>query len=338
LNRIEKELNAESLEVRIPVNAALSSARPAARLKDLRSKRRIIALRGSKKQLAGAVSTTLCVLGRRLVQSQTLVVLVPTDGSDPRRDWGWDAKQLGSALWLADPLNADGKGSWLEYFNELLSNGNGGSGEDIAWFGLNFKGRSIASGLGEAPRILELLGQQLRPMSLLDETDEAVLRDDTPTARRILACQKQFYSVLTGSGGDSGNMTPLFSDAPAEEVSEVLEGGGRLDGWPQCLAPGARPAGMVTSGADVWVASDAVAYSTCVEFPPDAGVEGATLLAVQRWRRRGETADEDWELELHQTIPWSAGRKAGGTLRCDGRGCVALASAADRRTFGGLIG
>jgi hypothetical protein len=101
------------------------------------------------------------------------------------------------------------------------------------------------------------------------------------------------------------------------------------------MEQGARPAGMVISGLDVFVASDTIAYSTCIEFPVNAGFDGATLLAVQRWSRGEES---DWRLELHQTIPWSMGSRAGGTLRCDCRGCVALARAQDKRTFGGLIG
>ena len=110
-----------------------------------------------------------------------------------------------------------------------------------------------------------------------------------------------------------------------------------MDNWNKCLEPGARPSGMKISGSDVWIASNTLAYSTCVEFPPNAGVDGATLLALLRWSRDSEDND-DWKLELHQTIPWSAGSKAGGTLRCDCRGCVALARVPESRTFGGLIG
>lgn len=332
LNRMEKEMNAEDLEVRIPVNTAISSARPTSRLKDLRSKRRILAIRGSREQLSGLVWDTLCVLRRRLVQSKTLVVLVPTDGSQ-KEDWGWDTNQLGNnALWLADPLNVDGEGGWISYFSELLASNN----DALAWFALNFKGRSIASALGEAPRLLELLGQQLQPMELLDETDAAEFPEDNQVAAQILECQKKFYGILTDSSINN-EMKAVFTTRPADEVNEVVNGGGRIDGWDLCLEPGARPTGMVIASSDVWVASDSLAYSTCVEFPPNAGVDGATLLAVQRWGRE-MPGDEEWKLELHQTIPWSVGSSAGGTLRCDCRGCVALARTQEKRTFGGLIG
>lgn len=273
------------------------------------------------------------------MQSQTLVVLVPTDGSK-KEDWGWDTKKLGSALWSAEALNVDGEGGWIDYFSDLLGNDDGGGSsnndDELAWFALNFKGRSIASGLGEAPRVLELLGQQLQPMELLDDTDEAELLEDGSAAKQVLDCQKKFYSVLTDSS-DENEMQPIFTTHSADEVNEVVEGGGRIDDWKKCLEPDARPAGMVISGSDAWVASDTLAYSTCIEFPSNAGVAGATLLAVQRWgRETGE--DGEWKLELHQTIPWSAGMSAGGTLRCDCRGCVALARGQDKRTFGGLIG
>ena len=336
LNRMEKELNAERLQVKIPVNAAISSARPTASLQDLRSKRRIIAIRGTKEQFSGEIWTTLCTLRRRLVQSQTLVVLVPTDGSQ-KKDWGFDTTQLGSALWLAEPLKVDGEDGWLNYFSELLDNGDESinNDNDLAWFALNFRGRSIASGLGEVPRVLELMGQQLQPMDLLDDTDEDEIFSDVSVAKQILECQKKFYNVLTSSS-DENDMQPIFTSSPVQEVDEVINAGGRIDNWKACLEPGARPEGMVISGSDVWVPSENVAYSTCIEFPPNAGMDGATLLAVQRWGR--ENADEDWKLELHQTIPWATGSRAGGTLRCDCRGCVALARAQDKRTFGGLIG
>ncbi len=338
LSRMEKELNAEDLEVRMPVNAAFSSARTMSRLRDLKGKRRILAIRGSNEELSGPVWNTLSLLRRRLVQSQTLVVLVPTDGSQ-RLDWGWNANRLGgNSLWLADALNVDGQGGWLSYFDELLDKGDGGGGgssDEVAWFALNFKGRSIASGYGNAPRVLELLGQQLQPMELLDKKDEAELQEGTPAVRQILERQLKFYSILTDSS-DENDMRPVFSTNSAAEVDEVVNGGGRIDGWDKCLEPGARPSGMAISGSDVWVASNTLAYSTCIEFPTSAGIEGATLLAVQRWGREG--GDGEWKLELHQTIPWSPGSRAGGTLRCDCRGCVALARSPEKRTFGGLIG
>lgn len=245
---------------------------------------------------------------------------------------------MNNALWLAEPLNVDGQDGWISYFQELLDNGdssNSDSNGKLAWFALNFKGRSIASGLDEPPRVLELLGQQLQPMELLDDTDKDDVRESVPDEKQILEYQKKFYNVLTDSS-DANDMQPIFSDTAAEEVNEVVTGGGRIDGWDICLKPDARPAGMVISGSDVWVESNTVAYSTCIEFPSNAGIDGGTLLAVQRWGRVAEGGD--WKLELHQTIPWSPGTRAGGTLRCDCRGCVALARAQEKRTFGGIIG
>ena len=121
-----------------------------------------------------------------------------------------------------------------------------------------------------------------------------------------------------------------------KEVNEVIEAGGRIDGWVECLKPDARPENMVIADQDIFVSSPTLAFSTCIEFPPNAGIDGATLLASQRWVRA--TANDEWKLELHQTIPWATGTRAGGTLRCDCRGCVALTSSQEKRTFGGLIG
>mmetsp|Transcript_31101 Transcript_31101/g.62609 ORF Transcript_31101/g.62609 Transcript_31101/m.62609 type:complete len:511 (+) Transcript_31101:96-1628(+) len=339
LRRMEKELNAERLKLRLPVNEAFSSVRPTATLKELRGKRRILAIRGTKASLR-EVFQSMGALRNRFVQSQTLVVLVPTDGSC-KEDWDWNEKQNSEALWLANPINIDGNGGWLEYFNELLESNDSddeiiSSKDELAWFALNFKGRSIASGLGEPPRAIELLGQQLQPMEILDESDESKHTIDKHSiVEEILDCQSKFYSALTGSS-DENEMITQFSKTSAREVDEVLSGGGRIDSWNECLKPGARPAGMKTAGSDVWIVSENLAYSTCVEFPENTGFDSATLLALQRWSRDNNLVK--WKLELHQTIPWSVGSRAGGTLRCDCRGCVALTRAQERRTFGGLIG
>jgi hypothetical protein len=364
LRRMEKELNASSLSVRLPVNTAISSVRPEARLTELKSKRRIVAIRGSKEQLqSSGVIDTLCFLRRRLIQSQTLVVLIPTEGMKSNNGWWFDSDQLGDALWLGDACNL---AEWEDYFNDLVEN----PSNELAWFALNFNGRSIASGLNEAPRLLELLGQQLQPMEILDESDEPEIvgGDKASIAMDILENQKQFYQVLTGSDNDA-EMQKVYSTKSTEEVNEVcndvcvyvhtlvtrctnlnnlypiydffnsekvLAGGGRIDNWSTCLEPSARPSGMTISGSDVYISSPTIAYSTCIEFPTNAGIDGATLLAVQKWSR--ENTDKDWKLELHQTIPWSSGSRAGGTLICDCRGCVALARNDEKRTFGGLIG
>jgi HAMP domain-containing protein len=216
LKRMEKELNAGSLSVRLPVNTAISSVRPEVRLVELRSKRRIIAIRGSKEQLKlNGVLDTLCVLRKRFVQSQTLVVLVPTGGTLSKADWGLDNYQLGDALWLGDACNL---AEWENYFSELVDN----PGDKLAWFALNFNGRSIASGLNETPRLLELLGQQLQPMEILDKTDDAELLDgcNKLIAKQVLDKQRQFYRILTDSDVES-EMQSIYSTMPSPEVDEV---------------------------------------------------------------------------------------------------------------------
>ena len=193
LRRMEKELNAEGLEVRVPVSSAwgdrFGNMKSVTRLKELRGKRRVLAVLGNNNRLR-EVLNLCCVLRKRLIQSQTLVVLVPLDGSQ-RQDWMEkdQLRQMGDALWLADPLNVDGKSGWIDYFRGLLEdNDNGddssrnvGGEEKLAWFALNFKGRSIASGVGPyPPRLLELMGQQLQPMEILDEADETESMERMP--------------------------------------------------------------------------------------------------------------------------------------------------------------
>lgn len=143
-----------------------------------------------------------------------------------------------------------------------------------------------------------------------------------------------FYDALTK--GNQGVIETVYSQSNSKEVSEVIELGGRIDSWKDCLVEGARPSEMQVSEADVTIFSNTEAYTTCIEFPANTGMDSASLLAVQRLTRANK--DEPWKLELHQTIPWTIESKAQGTLQCDCRGCVALTKGEDRRTFGGIIG
>mmetsp|Transcript_27245 Transcript_27245/g.62527 ORF Transcript_27245/g.62527 Transcript_27245/m.62527 type:complete len:100 (-) Transcript_27245:56-355(-) len=98
---------------------------------------------------------------------------------------------------------------------------------------------------------------------------------------------------------------------------------------------------MTISGSDALIVSDTEAWSTCIEFPAGTGFDSATLLAVQKWIRKSVSTGVDknsWQLQLHQTIPWTPGSKAGGTLRCDRRGCTALAREQEKGwNFRGMI-
>lgn len=324
LTRIEKELNAEDLRVRLPSNAIADNpyGQPESLLLLKKSSLppRIIALCGTASQLQEAL-TCLRVLGRRLKQSSTFVVAVPLDGSK-RSDWGIDART--STPWLAEAFDVD---EWRAYFDGLSES----SGE-FRWFGLNSNGRSFGSGSGEFPQWLQVLGQHLRPTELLDEDDKAVSLNSEEL--NVIEFQNKFYKALTT--GDYDALTSLYSPEQSPLVSEVVSAGGRLDGWKSCLEEGARPEGMKVSGSDAVIVTDTQAFSTVVEFPANTGIDTATLLATQQWVR--SSPNEEWKLELHQTIPWSPESRAQGTLRCDCRGCVALTRAAERRTFGGLIG
>lgn len=322
LTRIEKELNAENLVVRLPSNVLADnpygSPESLLTLKRSNTPPRIIALCGTASQLQEPL-TSLRVLGRRLKQSSTYVVAVPVDDSK-RGDWGIDQR----LNWLAEAVDVK---EWKDYFDGLSDSTN-----DFRWFGLNSNGRSFGSGSGEIPQWLQVLGQHLRPTELLDEDDKTVCLSDEEAS--VIECQTKFYKALTT--GDYETLTALYSPEQSPLVSEVVSAGGRLDDWKSCLEDGARPEEMQTSGSDAVIVSDTKAYSTVVEFPANVGIDAATLLATQQWVR--SSPDDEWKLELHQTIPWSPQSRAQGTLRCDCRGCVALTRSAERRTFGGLIG
>ena len=324
LERIEKEMNAEFLPVRLPNNRfAERPYGPAVQLTQLRGKKRIIALCGNKDQIKTAL-TEVRVFRNRLFQAAAIVIPVPTDGSSVS-DWGISKEEIASSQFLG---KADNVQAWVQYFNELSQDDQGD--EKLVWFGLNNNGRSFASGAGDSPRLVEVLGQNLRPVEILLEADEAVKM--IPEDDAVLSAQKKFYSALTT--GDREGMASVFTKDQATEVSEVIGSGGRIDNWDACLEDGARPEDMQISGSDALIVSPEVAYSTAVEFPSNTGVDSATLLAVQRWQKEGD----EWKLYLHQTIPWSPDSKAGGTLLCSCNGCVALTRAKDKRTFGGIVG
>mmetsp|Transcript_16699 Transcript_16699/g.23549 ORF Transcript_16699/g.23549 Transcript_16699/m.23549 type:complete len:475 (-) Transcript_16699:39-1463(-) len=324
LVRIEKELNTGNLQVRLPMNA-LSDQRftkPATltQLKALSNPPRIISICGSKKELQDALKG-LAILGKRLRQATAFVVVIPTDGSKPS-DWNLPVEY---PAWLAEAHDLP---SWQTYFDELSPDE---SSSQFRWFGLNSSGRSFGSGAVESPEWLQVLGQHLRPTDILDESDNGI---DDEKVQSVIKAQNQFYQALTT--GNLEEMNRICSSEGAASVSQVIDAGGRIDDWKACLADGARPEGMVISGSDALIVSDTEAYSTVVEFSTNTGVDTATLLALQRWGR--SSASEDWQLQLHETIPWSPEAKAQGTLRCDCRGCVALTRSPERRTFGGLIG
>lgn len=321
IDRLEKELNAEFLGISVP--NGVGGMLPSMKLKDLRGQRRVIALSGDASQLRDALLIAR-VVRRRLTQASVAIVAVPTDGSS-RKDWGFDENDLGKT-WLAE---ANDVPAWLDYFDNLVED----RGNDFAWFGLRYTGRSFGSGRTDAPRLLELLGSFLQPIQVLDENDKDAPAAGNSEHENILSSQRAFYHALTT--GNEDEMAMICSSEIASEVTEVVSAGGRLDSWNFCLADGARPSGMVISGSDSVLISDNTAYSTCIEFPDVEGFDTATLLAVQKWSR--EKCSDSWELTWHQTIPWSPDAKAGGTLRCDCRGCVSLVRQTDRKTFGWVL-
>jgi len=373
LDRMEKELNAEFLTLKLSTANAFETQlygrnQPTVSLKDLRGKKRLFILSGPSSALRD-VAISLRVFRRRLAQASSVVVLVPTDDDYDDDDddtnvsnvskkdgvttkiWnmlGMTEGEIRSCQWLAEPQDVQ---AWVEYCTSLRMSSSSDSTSSstttntsstgLIWFGLNYNGRSFASGT-YSPRLLELLGRNLRPVDILDEDDANEVRVISSTiedeTQELLTRQGEFYQALT-NGNLEAMKSIFYSQDGVQEVTDVINVGGRIDKWESCLQDGARPSGMKISGSDVTITSPTTAYSTTIEFPPNTGGYGdsdATLLAVQQWRRSSQ--EGEWKLEYHQTIPWNMDTRAGGTLRCDCRGCVALTRGQERRTFGGLIG
>jgi len=285
----------------------LTGSRKSLKLRDLREKLRVLVVYGDAETLK-AVLKEAAVYRRRLLQSQVALVAASSDGSS-RKDWEVPKSARGGWLWEATE-----KQEWVTYFSDILEAKKASSGGG-AWFALNKKGRSRASGLG-APRFDELLGSRLPPTEL-SEQDAPFF---TELDESVAAAQGRFYDALTN--GKLEEMRALFSEELSEDVSEFVNLGGRLDPWDSQLREGSRPQGMKISSRDVTVADDGLeAWTTCLEQP--AGGFG-TLLATQRWKRKESGgADAQWTLVAHRTIPFSLNAGAMAILRCDCRGCVA---------------
>ena len=155
LTRIEKELNTESLPIRLPTNpfseVPFSKPVPMKALRGISTPPRIVAICGNKSKLSEALSS-FAIYRKRLAQASVYVVAISTDGSSAK-DW----QVLDSSLyktWMADSYQPQ---VWLDYFRALTKDENNES-FDFRWFGLNSSGRSFGSGDGVI-QIIQLMGQ-----------------------------------------------------------------------------------------------------------------------------------------------------------------------------------
>lgn len=327
LTRFEKELEALDLQVRLPSNIWADSAFEKPRtLRQLITEKsiRVLTISGTATELSDAFQEIL-VLGRRLTQANTFVVVVPMDQST-RTEWNLDRNER--YPWLAEPGSLE---VWKSYVSSLTTQNDPTSG--FRWFGLSATGRSFGSGT-TIPSWIQVLGKSLLPTTILSVNDKPGITTDDGRVNAILRQQRYFYDALS-TGNETVISTLFVQGNMADGVSRVLSDGGRLDDWKSCLASGARPEGLQISNIDATVISDTLAYTTAVEFPPATVVQDITLLAVQEWVR--STGSEEWKLKQHQTIPW-ASSPAGGTLICDCRGCVSLVRPLQRRSLENLIG
>jgi hypothetical protein len=327
ITRLEKELEALSLLIKLPSNQIADTAyrKPLPVMSILKTMGcRIIAVSGTSATLRDTL-LTFRVLGKRLQQANTFVVAIPTD-----LDESTDLRSLmgeGRWSWLAEPGDLE---CWKDYFGMLSSDNVQPNNNPFHWFGLTPSGRSFGSGTTE-PSWIQVFGKSLSPVEVLSDDGYDDIVDSSAHGFEILQCQKKFYDALTNGKIDVMNEI-VDTQTLDEEVSVVISQGGRLDSWEMCLQDGARPTGMKISGCDVYTVDNTVAYSSCIEFP--AAMEGSSLLAVQKWKHR----ESGWKLQQHQTIPWTPDNPAAGTLICDHRGCVSLVRSTERRTYGGILG
>lgn len=240
LMRIEKEMNAEYLKLSLSTlnklnpklfdhsnNEAMRTNSNNNTLKALRGKKRIVAICGKTNELKDALRP-FRIFRRRLNQSNSIVIPVPTDiDSNNVKDYwkhlGITETEIRSCQWLAQ---AQDLSLWKEYFNNLIEQDNENKNE-LVWFGLNYNGRSFASGSGmnNSPILLQILGQNLRPVEILDESDEpesinaANKEVDAGIVREIQTAQSDFYEALTNGNLEKMNM--ICSMKQSSEVTEV---------------------------------------------------------------------------------------------------------------------
>lgn len=319
-------------------------------LTELRGKRRVVAVVGSRTFVDGALAEAR-VYRRRLTGAECVVVPVYMDAEGGRgRAF---APGEAESRWLYEAANP---AAWTEYFEELLSS-RGMALPEGAWLGLNYKGRSFGSALG-APRWDELLGTALQPVGdgfgdvkevqtdLASAAAEAAatamaagggalagsagVAEATDEALAVLSAQADFYRALTTR--DLAGMRALWKDAPPDaSVTDAIAQGARVEPWETPESPSFPPAGMRPTDCDALVISPSEAWTTAIERPS----EGGTLLATQRWRR---AEAGEWRLLAHRYIPWSAdGATAIVTLRCDGRGCCLLGRQINTRDRRGAV-
>ena len=242
LTRFERELNAEFLPIRLPPSSPFASNRAEATLKQLRGNKRIIVVAGNESSLTKVLPICFA-LGNRLKQADSLLIplLINDNNSNNNRKskdllcsiiGSDDMTQLTKQPWFAEPLDTN---EWQNYFQTLIdddTNINDGSTnnkvevDDLRWFGLNFNGRSFASGKGVSSlRLLEIMGQNLRPTDIFFDSDKStaiIAKDTGDQVQKVLDSQALFYDALTG--GNLESIQKIFTsntDYLSPEVTEV---------------------------------------------------------------------------------------------------------------------
>lgn len=324
LARLESEYALGDLRVELSDPATGLDRRE--RLRELRTKQRVVLLFGSELQLQEGLSAA-APYRRRFVQSQTILVPVSLGGDQDDAQRACEAA-LGSRSevrngrkWLASAVSP---GSWCAYLDKLLQDRELEDSRSV-WVALNYRGRVLGSNFG-CP-IWDELFAALPPTNGLLSTEPGQA-DASGAAAEVLAAQAEFYRALLS--GDAVAMQRLFLPVDDPELSFNMQVGenGRdtnLSAWDVVLAERNRPE-LVIAGQDVTVRNGGSATTTCIEHP----VLGPTLLATQVWELSTPTASSGgsdravplWKLKSHRTIPYAPKVEARVALRCDHRGCI----------------
>jgi hypothetical protein len=260
LQRIEKECALLDLMIRLP-NSIFADSAYTSRSMSIRALfrdttfRRLLVIAGTVPQLQDTL-LELQVLGRRLVQSRTCVVVIALPSSPDAdlskatnttllaRDAPIWRKQYSSAdatsatdifesngrfPWL---LQASDLSTWREFLSSLAKASSLVSLPDesfssFCWLGLSSSGRSFASG-SAPPSWLQIFGKSLPPIAEFDDSNAGAVsavagRKESVVEsmeRELLHCQGRFYEALTQ--GNVSSMRDTFANQNDIAVSSSL--------------------------------------------------------------------------------------------------------------------
>jgi len=283
------------------------------KLSELRGKQRVLVLMGTGAEIIRTIRSA-AAYRRRWETSGVLVVCV-----------GAKVPPGVAGRWVAEGRNPD---MWREAYSLLgVSEGTEeGDNMEPCWVLLGRSGRVRGSGDRGRPDFDQLLAF-LSVRDDLSKLPARAVKDNggapPETIREVLAVHDAFYEAL--KEGNITAMQPLWM-LPTE-TSEVK---GRVP-WDNILSERADVIDVVD--VDVVLTSAEPAEVTITSIEVCKGASGlfneggpggkGTLLATKRLRQ-DPTANGQWRLVSHQTIPYCRNTMAFQSLQCNTDGCILL--------------